>query len=68
MTTRFRTLFCANCHRSVPRAAMQCLWCAQPLGSPGEGQAPEGEEPGLPAGNDDAVQPDPGTASRLRRP
>lgn len=68
MTTRFRTLFCGACHRSVPRAAMSCLWCARPLASSAEGHTPEGEAPDLVAGNDDAAPQASGTASRLRQP
>lgn len=28
MNPRFRILFCDRCRRSVPRAAVRCLWCS----------------------------------------
>lgn len=27
MNTRLPKIFCAHCGRSVPRAAIECLWC-----------------------------------------
>lgn len=45
MISQFRPFFCTHCNRSVPRAALRCLWCLERVEDPTANRAVERYRP-----------------------
>ncbi len=53
MISQFRPFFCTHCNRSVPRAALRCLWCLERVEDASANRAVERYRPSTRAVNDD---------------